>query len=249
VDLASLGLGATLLTVTGWSWHAVVQESHDSMSGMIGMTPGLAEGAAFMLAWGVMMAAMMLPSAAPMILLYRTVRSRLSADGERAIPAWAFGAIYAGIWTLSGIPVYGGYIAASTLTMCCAWFARAVPYAVAGVLAAAGVYQLTALKRACLTQCESPLAFLMTRWRSGYRATVRLATKHAMYCVGCCWALMVILVAAGLMGIWWVTGIAIVVFAEKVLPGGRRIATGVGVLLVALGVAVAVRPGVLAALR
>lgn len=249
VDLGTIGLGATLLTLTVWSWYAVLQQSHGSMSGMVGMTPGVAEGATFVLQWGVMMAAMMLPSAAPMIMLYRTVRRRLASDGERAIPAWAFAAVYVGIWTLSGIPVYAGYVATTALTMCCAWFARAAPYGVAIVLVGAGVYQLTSFKRACLAQCESPLTFLMTRWRSGLFATFGLGVKHAMYCIGCCWALMVILVVAGMMGIWWVTGIAVVVFAEKVGAGGQRVAGWVGVMLVLFGIAVAGWPEILTQLR
>jgi len=174
---------------------------------------------------------------------------RLSADGERAIPGWLFGATYVGFWTLSGIPVYAGYVGASKLTMCCAWFTGAAPYLVAAVLVAAGLYQLTSLKRACLAQCESPLSFLMTRWRTGYRATFALATRHALYCIGCCWALMVILVVAGMMGIWWVTGIAVVVFAEKILPAGRRVATGVGFALIALGLVVAGVPDLLGRIR
>jgi predicted metal-binding membrane protein len=249
VDLGTIGLGATLLTLTVWSWHEVLQQSHDPISGMIGMTPGIAEGATFVLEWGVMMAAMMLPSAAPMILLYRTVRRRLAIDGERAIPAWAFAATYVGIWTLSGIPVYGGYVATTSLAMCCAWFGRAAPYGVAFVLVGAGLYQLTSFKRACLAQCESPLTFLMTRWRSGPFATFGLGVKHALYCIGCCWALMVILVVAGMMGIWWVTGIAVVVFAEKVVPGGRRVPSWIGVMLVALAVVVVGWPGLLTPFR
>lgn len=254
-DLGTLGVGAALLALTSWSWYAVVQRSHDSMSGMAGMagmtgmTPGAVEAATFVLEWGVMMAAMMLPSAAPMIMLYGTVRRRLSADGERAIPGWLFGATYVGFWTLSGIPVYAGYVGASKLRMCCAWFTGAAPYLVAAVLVAAGLYQLTSLKRACLAQCESPLSFLMTRWRTGYRATFALATRHALYCIGCCWALMVILVVAGMMGIWWVTGIAVVVFAEKILPAGRRVATGVGFALIALGLVVAGVPDLLGRIR
>jgi predicted metal-binding membrane protein len=249
LDVSTLALGATLFTVTAWSWYAVLAQSQHSMTGMTGMTPSAAEGTTFVLQWGIMMAAMMLPSAAPMILLYQTVRRRLANDGEPAIPAWLFGASYLALWTLSGIPVYAGYVAASTLTMCCVWFTRVAPYAVAGALISAGAYQLTSFKRACLAQCESPLSFLMTRWRGGYGATLTLATKHALYCIGCCWALMLILVVAGMMGIWWVTGIAAAVFAEKVLPGGRRIATVVGVVLVAMGVAVIWRPALVAALR
>ena len=249
VDVGTVALGALLLTLAAWSWYVVLQRSQSAMTGMTGMTPGVAEGTTFVLEWGVMMAAMMLPSAAPMILLYGTVRRRLAADGERAIPAWMFGATYVVIWALTGVPVYAGYVAATALTMCCAWVSRAAPYLVSGVLIAAGLYQLTPLKRACLAQCESPLSFLMTRWRSGHAATLMLAVKHALYCIGCCWALMLILVAAGMMGIWWVTGIALVVFAEKILPHGKRVATSVGVVLVGLGLAVAATPEVLERLR
>ena len=249
VDVGTLALGALLLTLAAWSWYVVLQRSHDAMTGMIGMTPGVAEGTTFVLEWGVMMAAMMLPSALPMILLYGTVRRRLAVDGERAIPAWMFGATYLVTWALTGVPVYGGYVATTALTTCCAWFVRATPYLVSAVLVAAGLYQLTRLKRACLAQCESPLSFLMTRWRSGHAATFMLAVKHALYCIGCCWALMVILVAAGTMGIWWVAAIALVVFAEKILPRGRHVATAVGVVLIGLGVAVAATPGMLERLR
>jgi predicted metal-binding membrane protein len=249
VDVGAFALGASLLALAAWSWYVVLQRSQDAMAGMTGMTPGVAEGTTFVLEWGVMMVAMMLPSAAPMIMLYGTVRRRLSADGERAIPAWAFAATYVVVWTLTGVPVYAGYVATTALTICCAWFSRAAAYLVSAVLVAAGLYQLTSLKRACLTQCESPLSFLMTRWRSGHAATFLLAVKHALYCIGCCWALMLILVAAGTMGIWWVTAIALVVFAEKVLPRGQRVATGVGVALVALGLVVAALPGMLVRLR
>ena len=248
-DFGTFALGASLLAIAAWSWYVVLERSQDAMAGMAGMTPNVAEGTAFVLEWGVMMAAMMLPSAAPMILLYDTVRRRLSAEGERAIPAWAFGVTYVVIWTLTGLPVYAGYAAASALTMCCTWFRGAAPYLVSGVLIAAGLYQLTPLKRACLAQCESPLSFLMTRWRAGHAATFLLAVKHALYCIGCCWALMLILVAAGTMGIWWVAGIALVVFAEKLLPRGQRVAKAVGVMLIGLGIAVAATPEVLERLR
>ncbi len=232
-------LGTALAAITVSSWVAVLRTP--SMPMMM-MSPSLADGASFVLDWGIMMAAMMVPSAAPMILLYRTVSRRLSADGDRVVPVVLFAATYLVIWTLLGIPVYGGYVAAGSLAMCCSWFNHAAPYAVALVLVAAGVYQLTEAKRACLAHCESPLSFLMHRWKSGYDATLRLAAAHAVYCLGCCWALMLILVAAGAMGIWWVAAISLIVFAEKVLPHGWRTARWVGGILIGLGLVVAVRP-------
>ena len=194
---------------------------------------------AFVLQWGVMMAAMMLPSAAPAMLLYQTVRTKITADGETALPAWLFVVTYLALWTLLGVPVYATYAAASTLPP--AWMAI--------VLMVAGIYQLTPAKRHCLTACESPLTFFMHRWRSGYAATLRLAVRHALYCVGCCWALMLVLVAAGAMGIWWVGAIAVVVFAEKTLPHGALTARIAGIILLLLGVAVLWRPALADAFR
>jgi predicted metal-binding membrane protein len=104
------------------------------------------------------------------------------------------------------------------------------------------VYQFTPLKRACLHACRTPLGFLTSNWRDGYAGTLRLAAHHAVTCVGCCLALMIVLVAAGAMGLAWVALIAIVVFAEKVLPYGEWTARVAGVAFVALGLLVAVRP-------
>jgi predicted metal-binding membrane protein len=200
------------------------------------------EAATFTAQWGLMMAAMMLPSAAPMILLYRTVSRRLGTAGDRVVPASAFAAVYLVVWCLSGVPVYGAYLAVSRLMDAWPGFAAAVPWAVAAVLVTAGLYQMSAAKRVCLRHCEAPLGFLMRRWRSGYAATLELALRHAVYCVGCCWALMTILVAAGAMSMAWVVVITLVVFAEKVLPDGWRTARIVGIALIALGIAIALRP-------
>jgi len=246
---ATVVLGAALIAVAATAWLLVLRAgSSMSMMGP-GASPSVAEGAAFTAQWGVMMAAMMLPSAAPMILLYRTVSKRLSAERNPSIPVALFAAVYLFLWLLLGAPVYGAYVAVSSLAARWRPFDAAMPYAVAAVLVAGGVYQLTEAKRVCLRHCEAPLGFLMRRWRSGYAATLRLAVEHATYCIGCCWALMVILVAAGAMSISWVLAIAIVVFAEKVLPRGWRTARLVGVSLIALGLAVALHPELAGTMR
>lgn len=202
-----------------------------------------------MVSWGVMMAAMMLPSATPMILLYRTVSVRLAANGEASASVALFASAYVALWVLTGVPVYFAYVAVAAASSRWTWFAHATPYAVALVLIAAGLYQLTDAKRVCLRYCESPLGFFMRRWKAGVAATLRIALLHAGYCVGCCWALMVVLVAAGAMSIPWVLTITIIVFAEKVLPFGWRTARVAGVCLIVLGVAVAVRPKLAATMR
>ncbi|MGH3131632.1 MAG: DUF2182 domain-containing protein, partial [Gaiellaceae bacterium] len=169
--------------------------------------------AAFVASWGLMMTAMMLPSAAPLVLVYRRSRAGLVAG-------------YLAVWLATAVPAY----AAAMLVPDSSRF-------LAAVLIAAGVYQLTPLKSACLRRCRSPLDFLMTRWRRG---AVRVGLEHGAYCVGCCWSLMAVLVVAGAMSLAWAAAIAALVLAEKVAPAGERVATVAGLALVAAGVVVAI---------
>ena len=122
-------------------------------------------------------------------------------------------------------------------------------YGVAAVLVVAGVFQLSPLKQVCLRRCRSPLGFLLGHWRAGWRGSLALGWSHATYCLGCCWALMVVLVAAGAMGLLWVLLVAAVVAAEKVLPGGEWIARATGIVLLILGAAIAARPSLAMTLR
>lgn len=241
-DLQSVILAALLLALTTIAWMSVL-DADAAMQSMHG-PPSLSFGAAaaFTLQWGVMMAAMMLPSAAPMILLYRGARQRSVAAGDAAIPAELFALTYVVLWAVTGIPVYIGYVATGRLALASPAFSEAVPHVIAVTLLAAGIYQLTPAKHACLRACEAPVDFLMRRWRSGYSATLKLAASHAAYCIGCCWALMVVLVVAGAMSLPWVLAIALVTFAEKVLPAGGRTARIVGIGLIAAAIVIAARP-------
>jgi predicted metal-binding membrane protein len=245
----TLAVGAVLAATTVLAWVLLLRNASSMSMPAPGAFPAFVEAAAFTAQWGIMMAAMMLPSAAPMILLYRTVSQRLSTGGARAIPTAAFAGVYLLLWLACGVPVYGAYIAVGALAARWQAFDAAAPYAVAAVLAAAGVYQLTEAKRVCLRHCESPLGFLMPRWRSGYAATLSLAAKHACYCIGCCWSLMAILVAAGAMSMPWVLAITLIVFTEKLLPQGQRTARLVGVGLILLGLGVALRPDLARTMR
>jgi len=116
-------------------------------------------------------------------------------------------------------------------------------------LLAAGLFQLSPLKRACLRACRSPLGFLLGHWRAGLRGSLVLGWSHALYCLGCCWALMVVLVAAGAMGLAWVLLITAVVAAEKLLPRGEWIARATGGAFLVLGMAAAVYPDLVNLLR
>jgi predicted metal-binding membrane protein len=175
----------------------------------------------WLVAWTAMMAAMMLPSAAPLVLLY----------GRRstAVNSGLLMAGYVLAWAAVGLAAYA-------IDMRLPDPGNA---AVAAILVAAGIYQLTPLKAACLTRCRNPLDFLVTHWRNGRTGAFRLGAEHGAYCVGCCWALMAVLVVAGAMGLVWVIAIALAVAAEKLLPAGQLLGRVGGIALVAAGIAVA----------
>jgi predicted metal-binding membrane protein len=244
-DRGTLAVGAALLVVAALAWIDVVRQ------GMAGMAPAisLSDAAAFVGAWGVMMAAMMLPSALPMILLYRTVSQNMVRSGQQVAPTLVFAATYLVVWLLFGVPVYLFSAAVGYAVRLSDNLAGLLAYALAIVLVAAGAYQFTAIKRICLKNCQNPISFLMHRWRGGYGGTLRVGGSHALYCVGCCWGLMAVLVAAGAMGLNWVLLIAAIVFAEKLMPRGEWTARLVGAALVLLGVVVVVRPELAAVLR
>jgi predicted metal-binding membrane protein len=214
-----------------------------------GPSLSLPSATAFLSSWGVMMAAMMLPSAAPMVALYGAVHRHADRTGQGGVPTILFAFVYVFAWLLFGIPVYAAELVVETLLAASPMAVGLLPYALAVVLVVAGVYQFSPLKTACLRACQSPLGFLMARWRAGYLGTLRLALAHALYCIGCCWALMAVLVAAGAMGLHWVLLIAALVAAEKLAPAGLVIARTAGVALVVLGVLVAANPGLYALLR
>ena len=168
----------------------------------------------------------------------------MSAGGAaQGVPVAAFTGVYLLVWAASGIPVY----LAHTLLM--ALPEPAFAYGIALILLAAGAYQLSPLKQACLHACRSPLGFLLGQWRAGRRGSLALGWYHALYCLGCCWALMLVLVAAGAMGLPWVLLIAAVVAAEKLLPGGEWIARASGAALLLLGATVMARPELAMVLR
>jgi predicted metal-binding membrane protein len=234
-----------LLVITAVAWaHVVWMAMTDDMAGMdMTMTPALVEGLAFVAAWAVMMAAMMLPSALPMIGLYAATQRNEPRVVPRAAAIALFTLVYLALWAATGVPMYFASVALSALSPT----TRA--YGVAVVLVVSGLFQVSPLKLVCLRHCQSPLGFLLGHWRAGWRGGLALGWSHAVYCLGCCWALMLVLVAAGSMGLIWVLLVAATVAAEKVFPGGEWIARATGVALVALGVAVAVRPALALTLR
>ena len=232
-----------VVAIAAWVRVLVAPPGSDEMAGMgMAMSPSLTEGVTYVAAWAIMMTAMMLPSALPMIGLYAATQ-RNAGNALKALRVGTFALTYLGLWALTGIPIYFASVALSAIS------AGVLAYVVAAVLVLAGIFQLTPLKQVCLRHCRSPLGFLFGHWREGWQGGLAMARAHAIYCLGCCWALMLVLVVAGAMGLPWVLLIAAVVAAEKLLPGGEWIARTTGAALILLGIAVAVRPGLATALR
>ena len=187
--------------------------------------------------WAVMMAAMMLPSAAPMILLYATIARRRSARGELASASGSFAFGYIAVWaafSLAAAALQFGLEKAALLSP----MMQTTSIALAGtVLIAAGLYQWTPLKQACLRHCRSPLDFIIAHWRPGTRGAFLMGLRHGVYCVGCCWLLMLLLFVGGVMNFAWIAGVALLVLIEKLVPAGHWIGRGAGILLIAWGTA------------
>jgi len=191
--------------------------------------------------WAVMMTAMMLPSAAPLILLYASAMRRNAAVQAPARRIYALAAGYVFVWTLFSVAATALQRVLAARLVLTPMMEPATPIAGAAILAIAGVYQLTPLKRACLRTCRSPLGFMMQRWRDGVAAAFRLGAAHGTYCLGCCWALMLILFAGGVMNLVVILALTAWVLIEKLAPIGERTATTSGVLLLAAAVWMALR--------
>ncbi len=210
-------------------------------TGMAGSGWSIGGLVAFVVAWAVMMAAMMFPAAAPMVLLFRTIAKQRRASTGAFVPTWVFVVGYLLVWTAVGAITWVVVQGLSDLVSRLDAPERSSwgPLALGVVLIGAGLYQLTPLKRLCLDHCRSPLAFVMTHWRDGRLGALRMGLSHGAYCLGCCWALFAVLVAAGVMSLAWMLLLTLVVFAEKVLPGGQRTSQVVGAAFLVLGLVVA----------
>lgn len=211
---------------------------HDQMMAEMGMTmdmPWTVIDAAFtFVMWTVMMVAMMTPSAAPVVLLFAGMQR---GRGARRIPliAIVFSAGYLLVWAAFS----SGAAAAQWALHQAAMLSPAMTTSAwlgGGILVAAGIYQLTPSKRACLTHCQSPLGFLMSHWRGGTAGALRMGIAHGTYCVGCCWALMCVLFVVGVMNLAWVAGLAIFVLLEKMGPAGPVVARVAGGAMVVAGI-------------
>ena len=185
--------------------------------------------------WAVMMVAMMVPTAAPMLLVFATVSRKRRAQHRPFVPASVFLLGYVAVWS--------GFAAAATVAQ---WGLHTVallsptmvstsPVFGGALLIAAGVFQWSPLKHRCLTHCRGPLGFLMAEWREGTKGVFAMGLRHGMFCLGCCWALMTLLLVLGVMNLLWIAALAGFVLVEKVAPAGQWVSRVTGVLLVGWG--------------
>jgi predicted metal-binding membrane protein len=222
---------ASLAAIAGLAWAYLFGLSQDvsSMDDMPGMAMR-SEPASFSLTatmWAVMMVGMMLPSATPMILLFTMVQRK---QGKQPVLTTGGFAVAA-----AGLQIELGEMAllspSPSLTL--------VSKRLAGMaFLLAAVYEFSPLKNRCLTQCSSPIGFIMSHWRPGVAGAFRMGACHGVFCVGCCWALMLLLFSAGVMNLLWVAGLAVLVLVQKILPYGRVTTTATGTAMAVIGAAV-----------
>jgi predicted metal-binding membrane protein len=186
--------------------------------------------------WSAMTLAMMLPSAAPMILTYSEIADTAARKNERVVSPFTLAAGYMTVWL--------GFAAAATLAQYALTRAALLDTSMASasglfsgaIFIAAGVYQFSALKHACLTQCQRPFPFFFTNWATTSRGVFRLGVKQGLYCLGCCWAMMLLMFVLGIMNVIWMAGLGLLMTVEK-MGTGKRFTYAVGVVLIAAGVA------------
>jgi predicted metal-binding membrane protein len=242
-----------LSTVIALSWAYILSGAGMNMSAsemtqmILGegethiMTPAVWNPGYFVLMffmWWIMMVAMMLPSATPMLLLFAAISRKQQEKGNSFTPTTIFASAYLIVWagfSIVAVVVQWGLQEVGVLSP----MLESASVNLGGfILLAAGIYQLTPLKRACLNHCRSPLQFVLTRWRKGSSGAFLMGIEHGAFCVGCCWFLMCLLFFGGIMNLFWIAGLAVFVLLEKTIPMGHWTTNIVGVVLIVWGIAV-----------
>ena len=234
-----------MLPVLSWVWIvAMARDMYGPMTGTSAWMMTLQWDAPHLLLlwamWTVMMTGMMLPSASPLILLYGAA-ARRSAQRTATRQTYALAAGYLLAWAAFSLGATALQRVLASLLLVSPMMEAVNPRVRAILLIAAGVYQWTPLKRACLRQCQSPVGFLMGRWRKGFGGALRMGLEHGTFCVGCCWALMLLLFAGGVMNLVVIAALTAFVALEKLAPFGMHGARVGGALLIVAGLWMVVR--------
>ena len=227
-----------LLTAACWSWIVVMaRDMYGPMTGASAWMMTTTWDAPHLLLlwamWAVMMTGMMLPTALPLVRL--AGRAAPHQTRGTATESYALASGYVAVWAAFSIGATALQWMLGTLFVITPMMEAATPRASGVFLVLAGVYQWTPLKQACLMTCQSPLDFVARRWRSGASGAFRLGVEHGAYCVGCCWALMLLLFAGGVMNLWVIVALTLFVAFEKLVPLGMWSARISGASLIAAG--------------
>ena len=241
-DRLIIGGCIALIAALAWAWLWREQATMASSMAEMNMPdmPDMDAPAVYLLSaflmWLIMMIAMMLPSAAPMILIYGKVARSARAQGAPIAPTVIFAGVYLAVWA-----VFSAVAAVAQWELVRAGLVSDLTLAIGdkriagALLVAAGLYQITPLKRVCLRYCRSPFEFLMRLWRPGLAGAARLGFAHGLFCMGCCAVLMTLLFVFGVMNLLWVAALAAFVLAEKALPLGEGVTIGAGIAATIFG--------------
>jgi predicted metal-binding membrane protein len=232
-----------LVTAIAWAYLVYLERQMSSAASNEALMAGMGSDRSWTIAdvfftfvmWAVMMVGMMGAAATPVLLLFAAARTR---RGERRVPiaVFVFGLGYVAIWFAFSA---GATIAQNALHqagLVSAALAASSPRFAGAILLAAGAYQFTSLKGTCLAHCRSPLGFLMSNWRDGMRGAFSMGFRHGAYCLGCCWALMGLLFAFGVMNLVWVAALTALVLFEKLGPAGTLVARVAGAAMIGFGI-------------
>ncbi len=244
MGMGSMQMASESDSGTGMAMGEMQEESDGSM-GSSGMGMAMANmrswsaadfGLMFVM-WAVMMVAMMAPSATPMLLMFATVNRRRKEREAPYVPTGIFLAGYVIVWATFSLAATSGNWGLHQASLLSSMMGESTSgYLGGGLLVLAGVFQWSPLKYNCLKQCRTPMGFLMTSWREGPRGALRMGLEHGVYCLGCCWALMLLLFVLGIMNLVWIAALAAFVLAEKVAPKAEWVSRITGVLLLGWGI-------------
>jgi predicted metal-binding membrane protein len=230
--------GVFAVVAVAWAYIIYLDRSNGAM-GMVSANTrswSLADFWLMFLMWSVMMTAMMVPTATPMILLFATVNRKNRAKQQPHVATSVFLAGYVIVWSSFAVLATLGNWALHQASLMSSMMGESTSsYLGGGLLLAAGVFQWSPLKYVCLNHCRSPIGYLMSSWKEGKGGALRMGLEHGAFCLGCCWVLMLLLFVLGVMNLLWIAGLAAFVLAEKIAPRGERAGRVAGLLLVAWG--------------
>jgi predicted metal-binding membrane protein len=234
---------ALLFASAAVSWTVLIRQQVGIDPGMEMHSPTMGMTAPLFLAvWIIMMIAMMFPTAAPMILTFHQVQAAKRGRGGTFVSTWVFVAGYMLVWSAIGVLAFAGAAGAEMLGERMGMSTATAARIGGALLIVAGAYQLSPLKDLCLAKCRTPVGFILTSWRDGRWGAARMGIQHGAFCLGCCWLLFLALFPLGLMNVAAMAVVTLLIFAEKTLPAGDRIAKVSGGALLLYGAAVLVFP-------